>query len=87
MNFDASDIDCESVQCAVCEKEITGGKWAARLKQGGHFVALCCPLCLDTFEADPHAYLRRIETLELLHSGSGPFQDDTPHLPPMPSPT
>jgi len=82
MNFNASDMDCESVQCAVCEKEIPGGKWTARLKQGDHMVAVCCPLCLDTFEANPKAYMRRIETLELLHRRSSVFQDGTPHLPP-----
>jgi len=50
-NFDASDIDCAAVQCAVCEKMITGGKWFARLKQGEYVVALCCPLCTETFES------------------------------------
>jgi hypothetical protein len=44
-NFDASNLDCEYVQCAVSEKGITGGKWFARIKQGEWMVALCCPLC------------------------------------------
>jgi hypothetical protein len=65
-NFDASQLDCEYVQCAVCEKVITGGKWFARIKHGERMVALCCPLCTDTFEANPHAYVRRIETLEFM---------------------
>ena len=68
MNFDASDIDCAAVQCAVCEKIITGGKWFARIKQGEWMVAICCPLCAETFEANPHAYVRRIDTLEFMRS-------------------
>jgi hypothetical protein len=42
-NFDASNLDCEYVQCAVCEKAITGSKWYARINNGGRMVALCCP--------------------------------------------
>ena len=29
--FDASDLDCTDVQCAVCESVIKGGKWFARI--------------------------------------------------------
>ena len=65
-NFDASNLDREYVQCAVCEKGITGGKWFARIKQGEWMVALCCPLCTETFEKNPRAYVRRIETLEFM---------------------
>jgi len=68
MNFDASDVDCTSVQCAVCEKEITGGKWFARIEHGEWTVALCCPLWTETFEAKPQAYVRRIETFEFMRS-------------------
>ncbi len=64
--FDASNIDCEYVQCAVCEKEIKGGKWFARIKHGEWMVALCCPLCTEAFEAKPRAYVRRIETLQFM---------------------
>ena len=61
--FDASNGEISYVQCAVCEKIITGGKWFARIKHGDLMVALCCPLCTDTFERSPRAYIRRIETL------------------------
>lgn len=83
MNFDARNMDCESVQCAVCEKEIMGGRWAARIKHGEMMVALCCPLCLEAFEMNPGAYIGRLKTLNLLHSGDGPFVDGTPRLPPV----
>ena len=64
--FDASNLDCAYVQCAVCEKVITGGKWFARIKNGERMVALCCPLCTETFETNPHTYVRRMETLEYM---------------------
>ncbi|MBK7997449.1 MAG: hypothetical protein IPK15_01620 [Verrucomicrobia bacterium] len=64
--FDASNADCEYVQCAVCEKAITGGKWFARIKHGEWMVALCCPLCTEAFESKPRAYVRRIETLQFM---------------------
>jgi hypothetical protein len=69
--FDASNLDCEYVQCAVCEKVITGGKWFARLKHGDWMVALCCPLCTEVFQGNPHSYIRRIETLAYMRSQSG----------------
>jgi len=68
LNFDASNLDVEYVQCAVCEKAITGGKWFARIKHSEWMVALCCPLCTETFEKNPRAYVRRIETLDLMRS-------------------
>jgi hypothetical protein len=81
-NYDASNMDVEYVQCAVCENSIKGGKWFARIKHGDWMIALCCPLCTETFEADPRAYVRRIQTLELMRSAEGPFKDGTPQLPP-----
>ena len=65
-NYDASRLDCAYVQCAVCEKEITGGKWFARIKHAQWMVALCCPLCTEAFERNPRGYIRRIETLEFM---------------------
>ena len=67
--FDASSDEVEFVQCAVCEKAITGGKWFARIKSGEWMVALCCPLCTEAFEQHPKAYIRRIETYALMRSG------------------
>lgn len=61
--FDASDLDTSVVKCAVCEKAILGGKWFARIKHANQMVALCCPLCTEVFERNPHPYIRRIETL------------------------
>jgi hypothetical protein len=33
-NFDAGNMEADFVQCAVCEKAITGGKWYARISSG-----------------------------------------------------
>lgn len=66
--FDATNEEVEFVQCAVCEKAITGGKWFARIKSGQSMVALCCPLCAETFQLNPRPYIRRIETYELMRS-------------------
>ena len=67
--FDASSDEVELVQCAVCEKAITGGNWFARIKSGEWMVALCCPLCTEAFEQNPKPYVRRIETYALMRSG------------------
>jgi hypothetical protein len=66
--FNASDMDVAFVQCAVCEKGITGGQWFARIRHGNWMVALCCPLCTETFERNPRPYIRRIETLAGTHT-------------------
>ena len=66
--FDASNDEVEFVQCAVCEKVITGGKWCARIRSGQWIVALCCPLCTETFHRNPKPYIRRIETYDLMRS-------------------
>ena len=65
-NFDASNESCASVQCAVCEKVITGGNWFARITHGEWTVALCCPLCTEVFEKSPRAYIGRLETFEIM---------------------
>jgi hypothetical protein len=70
--FNASDMDVASVQCAVCEKGITGGNWFARIRHGDWVVALCCPLCTEVFEKNPHPYIRRIETLARGHVSGEP---------------
>ena len=62
--FDARNADVATVKCAVCEDFIKGGHWSSRVKHRGWTVALCCKHCEEKFQADPDAYVRRIETLE-----------------------
>ena len=50
-NYDANDLDCAYVQCAVCDKAITGGKWFARIKHGDWMIALCFPSSLRSSKA------------------------------------
>jgi hypothetical protein len=61
--YDASNPDASKVRCAVCDNEIRGGHWFARIRHEELVVALCCPLCTETFEGNPHAYTRRIKTI------------------------
>lgn len=62
MNYNANDPNTEMVLCAVCDNNIHGGHWFARRTHGGVTVALCCPLCLDAFEAKPEVYVGRVAT-------------------------
>lgn len=64
LQFHAEDQDTTYVNCAVCENAILGGRWFARIKHGDFMVALCCPLCTEAFEANPSAYIRRVETFD-----------------------
>lgn len=64
LQFHAEDIDTEYVNCAVCENAIFGGRWFARIKHGEIMVALCCPLCEETFLAKPAPYIRRIQAYD-----------------------
>jgi hypothetical protein len=77
-NYDAANENAEYVQCAVCEKAIKGGNWFARIRHGDWLVALCCPLCTETFERNPASYIHRIETLAMLESKNSIFKQDDP---------
>jgi len=46
-------------QCAVCGKSVGHSEGYSHLNIEGGMIALCCPLCLETFEKDPATYLRR----------------------------
>lgn len=71
-NFDATDELVECVCCAVCEKQVRGGKWFSRLKAEELLVALCCPLCHETFLRGPVAYMGRIRTLTMTKQKNKP---------------
>jgi YHS domain-containing protein len=46
-------------QCVVCGKSVGRGEGFSHLNIEGWMIALCCPLCFETFEKDPAKYLRR----------------------------
>lgn len=39
-------------RCLVCGKSVEHGGGFSRFKVGEAMIALCCPLCFDTFHAD-----------------------------------
>lgn len=45
-------IEPSDSRCLVCGKSVEGGGGFCRLKIGDSMVALCCPLCLETFNAE-----------------------------------
>jgi hypothetical protein len=48
--------------CAVCGKSVAGAGGYTRIKHGESMVALCCPLCLETFQKNPKEWVHRKET-------------------------
>jgi predicted amidophosphoribosyltransferase len=43
--------------CIVCGKSVDEGGECATSKQAARMIALCCPLCIETFNKDPMHYL------------------------------
>ena len=46
-------------QCAVCGKSVGHNEGFSHLNIEGEMIALCCPLCFETFEKEPAKYLSR----------------------------
>lgn len=42
--------------CVVCGKAVAGGRGFCELQHEGKSFALCCPLCLETFQNKPDYY-------------------------------
>jgi hypothetical protein len=47
-----SSSESSDAYCLVCGKAVDHGGGFCRLAIGDVMVALCCPLCLDTFNGD-----------------------------------
>jgi hypothetical protein len=58
---DTIGYQTEVAACVVCGKNVQGGGGFCRIKHGERMVALCCPLCLETFQNDPQPYVGRLE--------------------------
>jgi len=43
--------------CIVCGKSVLDGEGFCHMRVEGEMVAICCPLCFETFEKDPRRYL------------------------------
>jgi hypothetical protein len=55
----------EGQSCAVCGKALRPGEALATMHVAGHKLPICCPLCLETYQADPKQYLERLLKLTL----------------------
>jgi len=58
--------------CTVCGKSVGHGEGFSHLKIETEMIALCCPLCFDTFEKDPAKYLRLRAVRKLSESNHPP---------------
>ena len=52
-----ADIENWDHLCIVCGKSVDHGGGLAHIKAGARMIALCCPLCIETFNKDPKHYL------------------------------
>ena len=71
MNIDdviMSQVDDAGERCAVCGKSVVGGGGYTRIKFEEEMVALCCPLCLKTFQQNPLKFVRRQSTQAEVHA-------------------
>lgn len=50
-HFDIHDLNVECARCVVCEKDILGDHWFARVKHGEWTVLLCSQPCAKAFYA------------------------------------
>ena len=58
---DESSNKSHGETCAVCGKDSTGSRGFARIQTGGVLVSLCCPGCMDSFDAKPDYYLSKLK--------------------------
>ena len=50
----------EGAACVVCGKGLKPGEELAVMHQSENRLPICCPLCLDAYQADPKQYLERL---------------------------
>lgn len=62
---DKIDIENWDKHCLVCGKSVEEGGGMCHIKAGERMIALCCPLCIETFNKDPKHYLCLREVREL----------------------
>ncbi len=63
---DLLDLKSWDHRCIVCGKNVEHGGGMAHIKQGDVMVALCCPLCMKTFEKDPGHYAAKARAQRIL---------------------
>ena len=50
-------IEDWDAHCIVCGKSVEQGGGMCQIKVEGRMIALCCPLCIETFNKDPKHYV------------------------------
>ena len=63
-----SQLDDGGESCAVCGKSVACGGGYTRIKFEEQMVALCCPLCLKTFQQNPREFVRHQATRAEVHA-------------------
>ena len=63
--------------CIVCGKSVDHGGGLAHIKAGARMIALCCPLCIETFNKDPKRFL----SLRFAHEISTDLRHPHPERP------
>lgn len=55
--------------CIVCGKSVLDSEGYCHVRIQTEIIALCCPLCFETFEANPKRYLslRRLDHAEAVN--------------------
>ena len=57
MKSENADLQWDE-QCIVCGKSVGHAEGFSHLNIESQMIALCCPLCFETFEKEPAKYLR-----------------------------
>jgi len=76
LNMSTEDISEWDKRCIVCGKSVEKGGELCHLDIEGHMIAICCPLCLETFEKNPETYLRRQSFRKLVEKAKPPGVSD-----------
>lgn len=71
MSMDEFCIPSEGETCAVCGKSIRKDCGYAHVKYEGEMIPLCSPLCVETFQKQPHVYTSRKQVQNLIKPGGG----------------
>lgn len=70
---DTCAIEDWDERCLVCEKTTDHGGGVSHIKVIDGMTAVCCPLCIETFNQEPSRYLE----LRHLNKANTPKREDT----------
>lgn len=64
--------DRDENYCAVCERPLGNGTKFARVRYEERMIALCCPICMEKFEANRKFYALRNEANQAIDNVKRP---------------